>query len=303
MRYCDLHCDALTADGVRQVTGARLREGGCLMQCFAVFAGEGGFARASLLAEAFPAFCAREGLHPVTRADEMREDAVNALLTSEGGAFSTLAELDALYARGVRMAGFVWNTPSAAGMPVFPDYEGLKAGRVSCAVREGKRGLTPFGRAALERMEERGIIPDVSHGSDALFEEVAARGLPFAASHSNAARICGRARNLTDGQIARLADCGGVVGLNFCPDFLSERADASSQREALLAHARHIVKTGGEDVLALGSDFDGAPPNAAVPDPRALPPFLEALADALGPRAAEKAAYKNVMRLFRSVCG
>ena len=37
MRYCDMHCDALTATGAPQVTGARLAAGGCLLQCFAAF--------------------------------------------------------------------------------------------------------------------------------------------------------------------------------------------------------------------------------------------------------------------------
>ena len=45
MKYCDLHCDALTASGAPQVTKARLISGGCLLQCFAAFVEEGGYAR------------------------------------------------------------------------------------------------------------------------------------------------------------------------------------------------------------------------------------------------------------------
>ena len=65
MKYCDLHCDALTASGAPQVTKARLMSGGCLLQCFAAFVGEGGYARFLQLADAFDVLCAREGYHKV----------------------------------------------------------------------------------------------------------------------------------------------------------------------------------------------------------------------------------------------
>lgn len=125
-----MHCDALTTEGVAQVTRENLIAGGCLLQCFAAFVGTGGYPRFCALADEFDALCMRAGYHKVTRACEIKEDAVNALLTAEGGTFETLEELDGLYARGVRMAGLVWNTPTAAGYPNFPDYAGLCAGRV-----------------------------------------------------------------------------------------------------------------------------------------------------------------------------
>ena len=53
MKYIDLHCDALTQEGVLQVTKERLAVGGCLLQCFAAYVGEGGFARFCTLADAF----------------------------------------------------------------------------------------------------------------------------------------------------------------------------------------------------------------------------------------------------------
>ena len=303
MKYCDLHCDALTCEGSPQVTSARLRAGGCLLQCFAAFVDRGGFARFSLLADRFDALCQKEGYHRVLRASDICGDAVNAMLTCEGSAFSTLEELDAVYGRGVRMAGLVWNTPSAVGFPNFPDYAGLCAGRVSPALREGARGLTAFGQDAVRWMAERGVIADVSHGSDLLLAQVASLRRPFVASHSNAASVRNRARNLTDEQIRTIAGCGGVVGLNFCADFLSDDGSREGQRAALLAHARAILEAGGEDVLAIGSDFDGAPANPFAPDPGAMPALLQLLSDELGSRIAEKAARDNFLRVFRAVCG
>ena len=225
-----MHCDALTAEGVVQVTRENLVAGGCLLQCFAAFVKEGGYSRFCALADDFDALCARAGYRKVTRACEIKEDAVNALLTAEGGAFETLEELDGLYERGVRMAGPVWNTPTAAGFPNFPDYAGLCAGRVPPSAREGTRGLTAFGRQAVEYIFMRGMLVDVSHASDKLFWEVAAYKRPFVASHSNAAALHDWARNLTDAQLKAVADCGGVVGLNFCMDFLSDDKSAEGQR-------------------------------------------------------------------------
>ena len=296
-----MHCDALTASGAPRVTAERLAVGGCLVQCFAAFVEEGGFSRFASLADKFDLLCRREGYRKVLCADDIREDAVNAMLTSEGGTFSSLEELKGLYDRGVRIAGFVWNTPTGAGFPNFPDYAGLCSGRVAPALRETACGLTEFGFAAAEYMAEVGIIADVSHGSDRLFADIASMKRPFVASHSNAASVQNWARNLTDGQIRTLADCGGVVGLNFCADFLSDDGSAEGQRVALLAHAHAVLRAGGEDVLAIGSDFDGIPDNAFLPDPSRMPVFLQLLADEFGARIAEKAARDNFLRVIRDV--
>ncbi len=307
MKYIDLHCDALTQEGVLQVTKERLAAGGCKLQCFAAFVEGGGFARFCALADAFDAMCAPKGYLPYAggaragteAASALGEGGVYAMLTVEGDALEgEIAHLEALRRRGVRVMGFVWNTPTSLGFPNFPDYEGLLAGRTGLTAREGRRGLTPFGHAVLERMGETGMLADVSHGSDALFWEVAACRRPFLATHSNAASVHDCARNLTAEQIRALADCGGVVGLNFCADFLSADGSAEGQRAALLAHAKAIICAGGEDVLAIGSDFDGIPPNAYLPDPSYMPRFLEVLAGEIGPRAAEKAAFGNALRVL-----
>ena len=312
--YIDLHCDALTREGVLQVTKSRLRAGGCALQCFAAFVGGGGRARFLSLADKFDALCKEEGYskYPVPSAASSGaaqcdgtapalppEGGTAAMLTVEGDALEgELSRLDVLRARGVRVAGFVWNTPTSLGFPNFPDYAGLCAGRVSPYLREERRGLTAFGFAAAERMAELGILADVSHGSDKLFYDVASFRRPFLATHTGAAEVCPWARNLTRHEIKTLADCGGVAGLCFCADFLSPDASAAGQRAALLAHAKAFLDAGGEDVLAIGSDFDGTAPNAYLPDPSYMPRFLEELSAAIGPRAAEKAAFRNAMRVL-----
>lgn len=308
MKYCDLHCDALTAEGEAQVTRARLAEGGCLLQCFAAFVSEreGRFRSALSLADKFDALCKSEGYNRVCRASEIREDAVNALLTvEEGGAIEgDLSKLRALYARGVRMMTLTWNYPNEIGYPCFPFYDSFFTDpSPDFTAREETRGLTAFGREAVEEMNALGMIVDVSHGSDKLVQDVAELSrVPFVASHSGARSVYDCARNLTDEGIRLIADSGGAVGLDFCADFLSDDKGAEGQFAAIVAHARAIVAAGGEDVLAIGSDFDGIPENPAVKNPAHLPRLLEALADELTPRVAEKCARSNFLRVFREVC-
>lgn len=302
MKYVDLHSDTLTAEGEKQITAKRLKEGGCALQCFAAFVSSRTerYRQATALADSFYAFCEREKIKPVTNAGEL-ENGLNALLTVEdGGAIEgSLEKLSALYERGVRMMGLTWNYENEIGYPAFPDYDGLLAGRRSFFERETERGLKPFGFECAEKMNELGMIIDVSHGSDRLVEDVAACSKkPFVASHSGANSAFDCPRNLTDEGIRLIAESGGVVGLCFCADFLSPDLSKAGQKEALLAHARAIVNAGGEDCLAIGSDFDGMPENPYLKNPACMPDFLEALVEEFGQRRAEKFALQNFLRVL-----
>ncbi len=306
MKYCDLHSDALTTKAAPQVTKETLLQGGCCLQCLAAFvSSKDKFGEAVSLAEKFVRFCEKNGLNPVTNAGEMKEG-VNALFTIEdGGAIAgSLDNLATLYSLGARMMTLTWNYPNEIGFPNFPDYRGLLAGKRTLKERETRLGLTPFGLCTVEFMDEIGMIADVSHGSDRLVKDVAACSKkPFVASHSGAQSVCDCARNLTDEGIRLIAESGGVVGLDFCADFTSENQTPEGQKEALLAHAKAIVNAGGEDALAIGSDFDGIPENPYLKNPSCMPAFLEELIKAFGGRTAEKFAYQNFLRVFKEVCG
>lgn len=276
-----------------------------MLQCFAAFVSSRNerFRQACSLADSFYAFCERENITPVTDARGLTSG-VNALLTvEEGGAVEgSLEKLGFLYRRGVRMMSLTWNYENEIGFPAFPDYEGLLAGKRSFFERERERGLKPFGFECVEKMNELGMIVDVSHGSDKLVRDVAACSeRPFVASHSGANAAYDCPRNLTDGGIRLIAESGGVVGLDFCADFLSSDLSAEGQREALLRHARAIVNAGGEDCLAIGSDFDGIPENAYLKNPSFIPGFISVLADEFGQRSAEKFASKNFLRVFSEI--
>lgn len=169
-----------------------------------------------------------------------------AILTVEGCSFledDAQAEqrLDALAEAGVRMATLTWNGPNALG----------SGNDTSC-------GLTPFGRRVIHGLEERGIVVDASHLNDAGFRDLlAVAERPFACSHSNVRAVCPHPRNLEDWQLREIADRGGIVGLNFYNAFLREDG-AEATPDDVLRHVDHMLNVAGEDLLALGSDYDGS---------------------------------------------
>lgn len=304
-RYCDMHCDTLTAEGNLQATYERHKQGGCYLQCFAafLFRPDGSLYRRALsLFDKFDGWCRDFGLNHVKRASDLKENTVNAVLTvEEGGAIDgDLNKLDEFYARGVRMMTLTWNFPNRLGYPNLSDYTGRPAGS-----RETKNGLTDFGRSVVSRMKELGMIVDVSHGSDKLVSDVkeVMGDTPFVASHSNAASVLPHPRNLTDEQIRLIAESGGVVGLSFSAEHLSQDRTREGLRAAALAHAKAILNAGGEDVLALGSDFDGIPENAFLRSPADVPQLLSDFEKAFGSRITQKIAKDNFLRVFKTVCG
>ena len=85
-------------------------------------------------------------------------------------------------------------------------------------------GLSPFGREVVARMNDLGIMVDVSHLSDDAFYDVLRTSRkPVIASHSCCRALSAHRRNLTDDMIRALAEKGGVVQINFYPVFLDVR--------------------------------------------------------------------------------
>ncbi len=137
-----------------------------------------------------------------------------------------------------------------------------------------KRGLSPVGREFVAKMEDLGILVDVSHLSEAGFWDVAGMARrPFIASHSNAKSVCNHTRNLTDGQINAIIKNQGVIGLNFYTEFVGAGWDL----DAVRAHLDHILELGGEACVALGGDWDGCDTIDALPSIDKLTCFYEYL--------------------------
>lgn len=222
--------------------------------------------------------------------EDLKEPGLKALYSvEEGGVIGDSEEnMDLLFSRGIRAVTLTWNFPNSIG---FPNADFLHS----------SQGLTPFGKRMVEKMDQLGIVVDVSHLSDQGFQDVAdILKRPFMASHSNARSVHHHSRNLTDAQIRTVAECGGVIGLNFCAYFL----DGSTHMalDPLLRHFDHIYRVGGADVLALGSDFDGITDTLEIEGCHGMPRVEAALSKAgYGTEVIEKALYRNAMRMFMDV--
>lgn len=166
------------------------------------------------------------------------------VLTVEGGAVlgGKLENVDYLAKCGVKIITLTWNGNCELG-------DGIGV--------EGAKGLTDFGKSVVAKMEQNGIIVDVSHSSVPMFYDVAELSTrPFCATHSNSKQICPHRRNLTDEQFSIIRDKGGIVGLNLSRGFLREDEDKACMLD-VLRHAEHFLSLGGEKTLAIGTDFDG----------------------------------------------
>ena len=143
---------------------------------------------------------------------------------------------------------------------------------------------------------------DVSHLSDGGFWDcIRLSKKPIIASHSNARALCAHPRNLSDEMLCALGECGGVVGLNFYPQFL--QSDRSAEVLDIAKHGMHILQKAGEDSVALGPDFDGF--EAGQNWLRGIEE-IECVWDALKKagmteRQLDKLSYQNVKRVLEEV--
>lgn len=200
-------------------------------------------------------------------------------------------ELDRLSSLGLRLGMLTWNEENrfAAG-----------------ASQDPAKGLTDPGRRVLRRMEDLGMLLDVSHLNSGGFWEVLrlARG-PVIASHSNCRALCDVPRNLTDEQLRAIRDSGGAVGVNAYNNFVHEDPERQTA-ETLALHAAHMAEVMGVEHVACGFDFCefmGSPGNEAVrglEDCGRAGAFLDCL-ERLGMSPAERAmiSRENLLRIFR----
>lgn len=149
-------------------------------------------------------------------------------------------DIDRLAGLGFRLGMLTWNEENRLA---------------SGAAQNPEKGLTALGRRAVRRMEERGMLPDLSHLNDGGFWETLdlAHG-PVVASHSNCRALCDVPRNLTDEQLRAIRDTGGVVGLNAHHAFI-HRDRAEQTVETLARHAAHMADVMGVEHVACGFDF------------------------------------------------
>ena len=231
--------------------------------------------------------------------DRARRDGVfYAFVGVEGVAYAgnSLTRIDEYYDFGARHAMLTWNEANA-----------LAAGALSGETW----GLTAAGRRAVRRLQEKGMLLDVSHLNEAGFWDVSElTAAPFIASHSNARALCDTPRNLTDDQLRAVRDADGVVGLNAYARFIGEAPEEQTVRRLAL-HAAHMAEVMGVDHVGCGFDFveflddgDAPPRTAGLADAGEVPNLFTCLAE-LGMTAEEleKIARLNFQRVLRRTVG
>lgn len=319
MKYIDLHCDTvmkineingdqtLYSNDIASIDFKRMKKGKGMAQFFAIFLmnkdklkddyiGDDVYIlnKARLVKKSVEANKAMISM-AYNYDDIIRNDAegkMSAILTIEDGR-SVNGRLDKIkeyYGLGIRLISLTWNHENCFGFPNSSEPEIMN------------KGLTDFGKEAIRYMNEMGIIIDVSHLSDGGFYDVAKLSkLPFIASHSNARILSPHRRNMTDDMIKVLGEKGGVVGLNFGPEFLNEDiSNKDSTIELMIKHLNHMRNIGGNDIIAFGSDFDGIRGNLEVDSCDKMPLIFQALKKAgWSEGLIEKAAFKNALRVIK----
>ncbi len=231
-------------------------------------------------------------------AENRKNGRMSAMLTVEEGQVADAPEhLEQLYADGVRLITLTWNHRNALGCPNCIRPDGIH----SLTRPNTEEGLTEYGFRVIARMEELGMMIDVSHLSDRGFYDVYENtAKPFLASHSNARTVTPHVRNLTDDMIRKLSERGGIIGVNFETTFLGAENDCGIA--AVVRHLEYLRNTGGEECLALGSDFDGIKGNPELTGVQDMEKLREALYQAgWKQRVLDKLFYENVLRFYRDV--
>jgi membrane dipeptidase len=265
-----------------------------------------------------PAFCADD----VARAK--KRGLIASFVSIENGAAvedGRLDSLDAYHALGVRLITLCHNlsTDWCDSATDAPRHD----------------GLSPFGVRVVERMNRLGLMVDLSHVSDrAAHKALDACAAPAVWSHSNARKLCGHPRNVSEDLLDRVVANGGVVMATFVPNFLSQksldwltplqdphgkdRADAGADGEIarretekgvwprgglvdLCDHIDYLAHRIGFDHVGVGSDFFGGPQGAGLEDASCFPHiFAELMRRGWRDEDLAKLASGNILRTMRA---
>lgn len=224
----------------------------------------------------------------LTQKSQLTLDKRFALISvEEGGCMEgDLDKLQRLYREGVRSITMTWNFENELGYTnLDPD----------------NRGLKPFGFEAICAMNDLGMIIDVSHLSDqGTADTIKQSRRPVVATHSNARSVKHHSRNLSDALIRGIANTGGVVGLNFWNELLGTKR--TSRIEDMILHLDHLRRIGGDDILAIGTDYDGISGELEIPNISVMGNLGLALnKKGYSDDVIEKLFYKNAERVIKDV--
>lgn len=222
--------------GLKQSIGnfdlVRAKEGGLDVQVFSIWCdGSGGYAMANRQIDSLEALVKRypDKISLVRNAVELklavRQGKLAALIGVEGGHMieDRLDYLEALAKRGMSYMTLTWNNSTS--------WASSAADETSKKNNLKNPGLNDLGKQIIKRMNELGVIVDLSHvGEKAFYDAIAISKKPVMASHSSAYVFNAHSRNLKDEQIRAIAKTGGVVFVNFYSGFLDSTYSTKQSR-------------------------------------------------------------------------
>lgn len=303
IRIFDLHCDTLSrcldcGEGLYknsgQLDGARIcGEKVAWVQTFACFIesgcrGEAAYQRFLSMRRLFDEtlYCDSEHFALYDPSAEVQPGLCTSLLSVEGGTAigGDIGNIARMARMGVRFFSLVWNGDN----------------ELAHGIGGQKQGLTPFGKDCLRELVRTGIVPDISHLNDDGVEDVfTLTDAPVVATHSNLRTVCGHSRNLTDAQFQELVRRGGLCGINFYPLFVTGKKQDSYTYDALRRHLERMLELGGEQTVALGSDFDGAPMPSCLNSAEKLVRLYGSVVKWYGESFADRLFYSNAASFMK----
>jgi len=163
-----------------------------------------------------------------------------AMMGVEGGHMieDDMGKLDSLFNRGVRYMTLTWNNSTSWATSAKEETQGN--------YHNPKKGLSDFGRQIVRRMNELGMMVDLSHvGEQTFWDAINTTTKPILTSHSSVQRLCPVFRNLNDDQIRAIGKNNGVIQVNFYSGFI----DSNYQKRISAFLASH--KTEYDSLVAL----------------------------------------------------
>ncbi len=236
----------------------RMRTGGVDVQVFSIFCGpeqQQPYAFANRQIDSVHEWARRAPNRmvivrtPAELRKAVREKRLASMIGVEGGHMieDKIDNLDNLYARGARYLTLTWNNSTSWATSAADETSPQPADSVR------KKGLTDLGIKIVERMNELGMLIDVSHSGEQTFWDVIKyTKKPVIASHSSVWALCPHRRNLKDDQIKAIAENGGVIHVNFYAGFIDSTYDRKSQ----LIRRKHKPEI--DSLIANGSQPDYA---------------------------------------------
>ena len=145
--------------------------------------------------------------------------------------------VDRFHADGVRIIQLTYNQENAVGFGCLHPEDG---------------GLTAFGHDVVARMDDLGVLVDLSHcGDRTTLDGIGASRHPVAITHSGCRALFDHPRSKDDDTLRALAERGGVIGIYMMP-FLNPEGPPTA--DDFFRHVEHAVQVCGEDHVGVGSD-------------------------------------------------